>query len=388
VRRRGSDSDPAMSKKGAPPIAAAPQTRHLPSTPDSKLESLKKLFEAEIEEIDHTLLDYLEGFEHPRSHYRMMAYHFGYADRNLERLRPGEFLPRGKRLRPILCMLFCRMMKVDAELGRIVMMATEVMHAASLAHDDIEDKDPVRWGRPTVNFQFGTDLAINMGDGLIGLVYELLLELTMLGVAPQQALDVLKVFNGTHLRMCEGQYLDLTSKFHDELQVEDYLDMIVRKTASPCTCIADTIAILSSCREEDRRTLHRFGESLGVLYQICDDIRGLWSDPKVLGRQVGGDIGQQRASLPLLYGFRQGTPAFREALKGRQAGQDAIASTDMEWIRAELDACGAYELCLRDATTYYDDALEALGRLDRKGAESAVLTGILDACFASVQLKG
>lgn len=352
-------------------------------TPSLTLEALNSRFTAEIREIDRELVRYLRLFEEPSAHYRMIQYHFGYADQQLNSLSPEEFLPRGKRLRPILCLLFCRMTNLPPDTARTIMMVTEVMHSASLAHDDIQDHDLARWGRPTVNRLFGMEQAINVGDAMIGLVYELLLGLRS-RVEPELLLDVIDIFNKAHLRMCEGQHLDLTYKFYGEVGVAEYLDMVSRKTATPCVCIAQVISALASCPSETRETLSRFGQSLGMLYQICDDIRGIWCEPDALGRQVGQDLCQQRASLPLLYASQRGSSQFRRFLKEKVAGRDNLSQQELAYAQSQLKACGAYDLCHRDATHYYRQAVVALRDLHMDVPEIPVLLLILSSCYASV----
>jgi geranylgeranyl diphosphate synthase type I len=267
------------------------------------------------------------------------------------------------------------------------MTVTEVMHSASLAHDDIQDHDLARWGRPTLNRLFGMEQAINVGDAMIGMVYQLLLGLRS-KVEPEVLFDVIDVFNRTHLRMCEGQHLDLTYKFYEEVGVAEYLDMVLRKTAAPCVCIAQAISALASCPKETRETLSRFGQSLGMLYQICDDIRGIWCEADALGRQVGQDICQQRASLPLLYAFQRGSSHFRKFLKEKVAGRDTLSREELEYVKSQLKACGAYDLCHRDASHHYQRAVGALKDLKMDVPEVAVLLLILSSCYASVDFAG
>jgi geranylgeranyl diphosphate synthase, type I len=350
------------------------------------LEMFHRQFEAEILEVDRAIVAYLNRFEWPPSHYGMIRYHFGYADRDLRPRAPGDYLPRGKRLRPLICNLFCRLFKLPADTAVVVIMATEVMHAASLTHDDIEDHDAVRWGRPTIQSAFGLEQAINAGDAMIGMVYQLLLSLGSSGVEPRAVVEVLQVFNATHLRMCEGQHLDLRYRYSDDLTVAEYLDMVSRKTAAPCVCIADAISILASSPPQARETLRRFGHNLGVLYQICDDIRGIWCAPDALGRQVGQDVNQRRASLPLLYGFKHGSPALREVLQKGARRSDQLGDADLEFIRTELSACGAGRLCHEEAVRYYEAALAALAELGQESREVHILRGVLSAAFASVDV--
>jgi geranylgeranyl pyrophosphate synthase len=352
-----------------------------------QLESLHRLFESEIRQVDREILAYLEQFDRPQTHYGMIRYHFGYANPDLRSLPAGEYLARGKRLRPLICMLFCRMFKLDPSIAAVVMTATEVMHSASLAHDDIEDKDSVRWGRPTIHALFGPEQAINAGDAMIGMVYQLLLALRLKGVPPDAILGVMEVFNHAHLRMCEGQHLDLRYRFFDDVELADYLDMVSRKTASPCVCIADAISTLAGSPPATRKTLSRFGQSLGMLYQICDDIRGIWCAPQALGRQIGQDITQQRSSLPLLYAFRHGSAELREVLRANTSKTEPLSEAQIEFVRKEMSACGASRFCREEATTHYEAALEALDALQMDCREMAVLRGILGACVASVDLQ-
>lgn len=350
-----------------------------------KLESLHQYFEAEIREVDRALVAYFERFDEPRSHYGMLRYHFGYAGDDLRILPESEYLPRGKRLRPLICMLFCRMFRLRSDVASVVMMATEVMHSASLAHDDIEDRDAVRWGRPTVQSLFGLEQAINAGDALIGMVYQILLTLRARGVPAPALLEVIEVFNETHLSMCEGQHLDMRYRYFDDVSVEEYLAMVARKTAAACVCIADAISILAECPPAQRDALRRFGYSLGVLYQICDDIRGIWCAPKALGRQIGQDVTRERASLPLLLAFKLGSQELRDVLRKGSGRAEPLSDDELAFIRRELAACGVSRFCQEEATRHYEAALTALNELQMDTREVGVLRAILQSSFASVE---
>src|SRR5262249_26815425 len=134
-----------------------------------------------------------------------------------------------------------------------------------------------------------------------------------------------------------------------------------------------------------RESLRRFGESLGILYQICDDIRGIWCEPEALGRQIGQDVSQQRASLPLLYAFKQGSQELRNVLRKGSDRPGPLSAAELAFIRTELAACGASQLCHDLATRHYQDALAALDALQMDCREVTVLRAILSASFASVE---
>lgn len=342
-------------------------------------------FAAEIADIDRALVACLHRLGEPASHYGMLRYHFGFADVELQALTESAYLPRGKRLRPLICLLFCRIYRVPEQVATTLMMAVEVMHSASLAHDDIEDCDAVRWNRPTLQAVFGVDQAINAGDTLIGMVYQLLLELTGQGVAPTQTLDVIASFNRAHLRMCEGQHLDLKRRYDDASGATGYLDMVERKTGAPCVCIGESVASVAALPASTRATLGEFGRSLGVLYQICDDVRGLFSQPDALGREIGHDLVLRRPSLPLLYGCQHGSTALRALLQADPGRATPLSADELSFVRSELVACGVGRYCRDAALRHHDVALTALNALNQDGVEIRTLRGLLHACLASVE---
>lgn len=346
---------------------------------------LHRGFAAEIADIERALVSCLHRLGEPASHYGMLRYHFGFADAELRALTESAYLPRGKRLRPLICLLFCRIYGVPEPVATALMMAVEVMHSASLAHDDIEDCDAVRWNRPTLQAVFGLEQAINAGDTLIGMVYQLLLELTGQGVAPAQTLDVIAAFNRAHLRMCEGQHLDLKRRCDDASGAAGYLDMVERKTGAPCVCIGESVAIVAALPAQTRATLGEFGRSLGTLYQICDDVRGLFSQADALGREIGHDLLLHRPSLPLLYACQHGSTALRSMLQADPGRATPLSPAELSFVRSELVACGAGRYCRDEAVRHYDVALTALNALNRDGIEIRTLRGLLDACLASVE---
>lgn len=346
---------------------------------------LQRGFAAEIADIDRSLVACLHRLGEPSSHYGMLRYHFGFADAELRALTESAYLPRGKRLRPLICLLFCRIYGVPEPVATTMMMAVEVMHSASLVHDDIQDRDAVRWNRPTLQAVFGLDQAINAGDTLIGMVYQLLLELTDQGVAPTQTLNVIAAFNRAHLRMCEGQHLDLKRRYDDSSGAAGYLDMVERKTGAPCVCIGESVAIVAGLPAQTRATLGEFGRSLGTLYQICDDVRDLFSQPNALGREMGHDLVLHRPSLPLLYGCRHGSAALRSFLQANPGRETPFSAAELSFVRSELVACGAGRYCRDSAVQHHDVALTALNALNQDGIEIRTLRGLLHACLASVE---
>ncbi|WP_437967082.1 polyprenyl synthetase family protein [Sorangium sp. So ce260] len=320
-------------------------------------DSIRACFTEDIGAVDRALRAHLERASEPYSHYGMLRYHLGFANESLKAIA-DDSLRRGKRLRPIACLLICRALGAPAGAAEQVMVAAELMHAASLAHDDIEDEDPVRWGRPTLWSLFGSGQAINAGDALIGMTYQLLLGLPQSGVSPDTALQVIEAFSQAHLKMCEGQHLDLLYRGRFDVGVDTYLDIISRKTAAALECIALAAALVAVRDPEIRGSYQQFGRAFGMLYQICDDIRAVWAEPQGKEKVAGNDVRLRKPTLPLLLGLQMGAPRLR-ALFSERSSSGALAAEHAE-IAEELRRLGVEASCLMRAASYRDEAIAHL----------------------------
>jgi geranylgeranyl diphosphate synthase type I len=341
-----------------------------------KLEALRTLLAPQILEVEDALVRYFERATDPPGHYGIIRYHLGYAD---EVLRPlnGKRLARGKRLRPILCMLIGRAIGVPHPALVRVMLAAELMHNASIVHDDIQDQEELRWGRATVWTQFGVGQAINVGDALIGYVYDLLLTLREDGVDLDRVLRVVQTFNRAHIRMAEGQHLDLANQGCIDITVPAYLDVISRKTAAACECIAHAAAILAERAPELEEAYREFGHAYGMLYQICDDLNSIWKSPGETGKQPLGDLVLRKATLPLLYGLTLGSPALREVLLRPVDGAEALSLDEAEFVQNELTRLEVDKTCKRHAIEYRDRAIEQLRSTRIESSEHKLLESMV-----------
>lgn len=317
---------------------------------------LREFFSPQIDEVDAALGAYLNERSHPADHYSIIRYHFGFSE-------DGKRLASGKRMRAIFCLLIGRATGARAEPLRTLMMATELMHGASLVHDDLEDADPIRWGRATVWSKFGVNQAVNAGDAMIGMVYELLLRLARDDVPGAAVVRLLHIFNQTHLRMTEGQHLDLASEGRPDTAIETYLDIIARKTASACECPSRASAVLTNCSRDLEEAYASFGRAFGMLYQIVDDVVGTWGDPDTTGKVALADIALRKASLPVLYGYHLGSPRLRGLLAHARQQRSRDATFDPNEaieIREELAARGVRERCQEHIVQHRDEALAGL----------------------------
>jgi geranylgeranyl diphosphate synthase type I len=272
---------------------------------------------------DRTILALLAEWEEPITApmYEQIRYHLGYAD---PAARPG------KRMRPLLGLLAYASISPDWERALPGAAAVELGHNFSLVHDDIEDGDAERRGRPTLWVRDGVPQAINTGDALFTISRVALHHLTLLGFSDAKVIRLMKLYDETCLRLCEGQFIDIAASAQTEMQsVEHYFEMIGRKTAALISGSVESGAILASDDEEVIRRFRNFGWALGLAFQINDDLLGIWGDEAATGKEAS-DLARHKKTLPVLHAMEQASPADRAVLKNLYAevnpGAESVAA--------------------------------------------------------------
>lgn len=300
------------------------------------------------------------------AHYKMMQYHMGWLD---EHFRPDQAMG-GKRLRPILCLLGCAEVGGDPVQALPAAAAIEILHNFSLIHDDIEDGDKTRRGRPTLWALWGMPQAINVGDGMFALAFAALQRSLRRGIAAEQTLAALDLFTQTCLALTEGQHLDMGFEQRTQVTVDEYLRMIQGKTAALVGASVAIGALIGGAAPEQVAGLQRFGHAIGLAFQIQDDILGIWGDPVVTGKPAGNDILRRKKSLPILY-----------ALQHERAGEQfetllaaELRSGQLQHALSLLEQSGARAFAESEAHRQHDDAIAALEvALGERAAGSALL---------------
>jgi len=232
--------------------------------------------------------------------YRMMAYHLGWLD---EHLRPKEAY-HGKRLRPLLCLLTCQAAGGDWHKALPAAAALELVHNFSLIHDDIEDKSPTRRGRSTVWTLWGLAQGVNVGDAMLVVARGALARLLELGVPPTGVIAAIKTLDRTCLRLCEGQYLDMAYEGRLDLSEEAYMEMISAKTAALIAASAELGALVAGALGKIDH-YQEYGHSMGLAFQMIDDILGIWGDTETTGKPTATDIRDRKMTLPIIYALRE-----------------------------------------------------------------------------------
>lgn len=302
------------------------------------------------------------GSERERSaeYYGMMRYHLGWVD---DSLQPAPF-SAGKRLRPLLCLLCCEAAGGETRTALPAAAAVELVHSFSLVHDDIQDRSRVRRGRRAVWDVWGTSHGINVGDGLFVLARLALLRLAGHRVPVERQQAAVHALDHACLALCEGQFLDISFESRNEVSLPEYLRMIHLKTAALLAASAQLGAIVASDDSAVVDACYRFGEDLGMAFQIQDDVLGIWGDEQVTGKSAATDIRDRKKTLPILYALQHADDsAGAREVAGLYAQAAPLGPSATHRVLEVLDRVGARHYAEEMSAKYAREALKHLERL-------------------------
>ncbi|MCX7682160.1 MAG: polyprenyl synthetase family protein [Anaerolineae bacterium] len=293
----------------------------------------------------------------------MLGYHLGWSD---ERFQPCK-LQTGKRIRPVLCLLSCEACGGDWEQALPAGAAVELMHNFTLIHDDIEDGDRMRRGRPTVWSIWGEAQGINAGDALFAISQLAMAQLPKRGVDAATAVAALELFNRTCLDITCGQYLDIGFESRDDVSIAEYLAMIQGKTAQLMSCACLLGALVAAAPREQQEQIRLFGLHIGLAFQMYDDILGIWGDPAVTGKPVGADIAKGKKSLPILYGLARSEELGTLIAKGALSPAEVSRATEL------IQEAGGREYTEQLALEHHALAIAALDKANLREPATTAL---------------
>lgn len=342
--------------------------------------NLQPIFDRHLPPLEQALRQTLQTSRPDlEGHYGMMHYHMGWVDKAFNPIDTSG----GKRVRPLLCLLVAEATGGNTKQAMPAAVALEMLHNFSLVHDDIEDNSTTRRGRPAVWTVWGVPQAINMGDGLFAMTHTALGQLVARGVSPERALWAMRVFNAACISLTEGQFMDMRFEERVDVTPAEYLQMIRGKTAALISVACQMGAILGGAATETVDAYARFGEYLGLAFQIQDDWLGVWGEETVTGKPVGDDIRERKKNFPVVYALDQlaasGDRRLRELYAREQMDSAAVGR-----ILEILGQTGAEAHTLQTARAYHDQALAAL---DAAGVENQAQQWLRDLANALVSRR-
>ena len=258
----------------------------------------------------------------------------------------------GKRIRPILCLMGNELFDDVHEDAYHLAAAVELFHNFTLIHDDIMDAAALRRGMETIHTKYNQSTAILSGDVMMIQSYE---ELNKINGSYLQ--KILRIFNKTAKEVCEGQQFDMDFENQDEVTLEAYIEMITLKTSVLLAASLEMGAIIGGASEGNCRHLYEFGKNLGIAFQIQDDYLDAFGDPKKFGKEVGGDIRQNKKTFLLLHTLDVAPEEQKRELYQLMQGQTA---EKVQKVLAIYKACGVDAWANTLKEQYLQKAMEHL----------------------------
>ena len=301
--------------------------------------------------------------------YQMMQYHMGWLDEHFEPVSTY----RGKRLRPLICLLTCAASGGDWQRALPAAASIELVHNFTLIHDDIEDNGDTRRHRPTLWRVWGLAQGVNTGDAMWAIARTHIYRLLDNGYEPKQVLNIARRLDEASVALCRGQDLDLAFEQREHVSLAEYERMIAGKTAALLSASAAIGATLGKVSEAITLHYANFGHELGLAFQMVDDILGIWGDPQVTGKPNASDIREHKKTLPILHALERERAQGDDALAKRLARRE-LDDADVNEALILLERLGAREYAQRRAQKHYHRALQHLAATARSGPAQDALS--------------
>ena len=274
----------------------------------------------------------------------------------------------GKRIRPVLMLMAYNLYQdnVDAILSQAA--GLETYHNHTLLHDDVMDKADMRRNKPTVHNVWNENTAILSGDAMLILAYRLMAD------CPKDKLaDVLHVFTETTMEICEGQQWDMEFETRMDVKVEEYIEMIRLKTSVLLAAALKIGAMLGGASDEDAQKLYDFGVKMGLAFQLQDDWLDVYGDPKVFGKNIGGDILCNKKTYMLITALEEANEEQRAVLESWLAAHDYVPAEKIAAVTALYNEIGVGKRCQEKAEALNAEGFGILDSINLPEERKAVL---------------
>ncbi len=282
----------------------------------------------------------------------------------------------GKRLRPVLVFLCCDALSARPKSDFAVSLATtvELIHTATLLHDDVVDESDLRRGRATANAEFGNAASVLVGDFLYSRAFQVMVA--------TQSLRVLQIVSEATNRIAEGEVMQLMAIGNLDLSEADYMNVIEAKTAKLFEAAGALGAIAAGASLDHEHMMANYARRLGVAFQIADDVLDYRGDADVMGKSLGDDLAEGKLTLPIILALAKSAPAERDWLRSVIQNNRVTHEHDhLPKVRALLESCGALDASMDAAARHANAAASEIASLP----DSRAKTWMLDLCSYAIQ---
>ena len=278
--------------------------------------------------------------EQPSQLYEPIAYHMALG---------------GKRVRPVLALMACDALGGDMSNVIDAALGIEMFHNFTLLHDDVMDNADVRRGKPTVHRLWNDNTAILSGDTMLTIATQF--------IAKSGSQEVMDLFNKTAIEIYEGQQWDMDYENRNDVTVDEYINMIRLKTSVLLGCALKTGALLADASDEDAAAIYEAGVDMGLAFQLRDDMLDVWGDPETFGKEIGGDIVNNKKTFLLINAMRLAEGDDADEL--RHWLNDPYASRDdkVAGVTALYERLGVRQLAEEAIAKYNELAVAAFNKL-------------------------
>ena len=264
----------------------------------------------------------------------------------------------GKRIRPVLMLLGYNLWKDDPERILMPAVAVETYHNYTLLHDDLMDNADKRRGHDTVHKKWDANTAILSGDAMLVVAYQRLATVDQTKLKP-----VLDLFTETALEIDEGQQFDIDFENRSDVKEEEYIEMIRLKTSVLLACALKIGAILANAPVTDAEALYKFGEQLGLAFQLQDDLLDVYGDTKVFGKEIGGDIMCNKKTFMLINAFNRANDAQLKELQKWCSGEKFDRKEKVAAVTHLYDEIGIRQLCEAKIEYHFEESKKWLDKV-------------------------
>lgn len=279
----------------------------------------------------------------------------------------------GKRIRPSLMLMAYNMYKDDPESILSSACAIETYHNYTLLHDDLMDNADMRRGKQTVHVKWNDNTAILSGDSMLVLAYRHFLD-----CRHDNLKQVLDLFTETALEIGEGQQYDMDFETRTDVTEDEYIEMIRLKTSVLLACSLKIGAILAGAPDEDADNLYKFGEQMGLAFQLQDDYLDVYGDPSVFGKAVGGDILCNKKTYMLINAFNRADASLRAELIRWVTAKDYDPKEKIAAVTAIYDNVGIRKVAEEKIGYYFAQSRKYLAKVNVPDERKAVLDAYTD----------